>query len=119
MELDNTKQVTLSNVSDIRYNSIMAKKSTLPDMYVSALSMALEHRRREQGLSQDELAERAGLHRTYVSLIERKSCNFSIKIFMRLAFALEVDPAELMRIAEGIVKEKQDAQTELARHQAV
>lgn len=80
----------------------MSKKPSLPDLYVTALSMALEHRRKDMGISQDELAERAGLHRTYVSLIERKSCNFSIKIFMRLAFALEVDPAELMRTAEEI-----------------
>ena len=83
----------------------MSKKVSLPDLYVTALSMALEHRRRELGLSQDELAERAGLHRTYVSLIERKSCNFSIKIFMRLAFALEIDPAELMRAAEVIAND--------------
>jgi len=81
----------------------MSKKATLPDLYVSALSVALEQRRRELGISQDQLAEKAGLHRTYVSLIERKSCNFSIKIFMRLAFALEVDPTELMRTAEELV----------------
>lgn len=89
----------------------MTKKSTLPDLYVTALSMALEHRRKDMGISQDELAERAGLHRTYVSLIERKSCNFSIKIFMRLAFALEVDPAELMRTAEEIANSGRVKQT--------
>ncbi len=80
----------------------MNKKASLPDLYVTALSMSLERRRRDLGMSQDELAEKAGLHRTYVSLIERKSCNFSIKIFMRLAFALEIDPEELMRSAEEI-----------------
>ena len=89
----------------------MTKKVSLPDLYVTALSVALERRRRALGISQDELAERAGLHRTYVSLIERKSCNFSIKIFMRLAFALDMDPAQLMRDAEEIAnaaKPKQD-----------
>jgi transcriptional regulator with XRE-family HTH domain len=55
------------------------------------------------GISQDELAEKADLHRTYVSLIERKSCNFSIKIYMRLAVALGIEPAELMQQAERIV----------------
>jgi transcriptional regulator with XRE-family HTH domain len=81
----------------------MKKKFSLPDQHVTALSLALQQRRMEMGLSQDELADKAGLHRTYVSLIERKSCNFSIKIYMRLAFALGVDPAELMRKAEGLV----------------
>jgi transcriptional regulator with XRE-family HTH domain len=60
----------------------------------------------EVGLSQEDLAEKAGLHRTYVSLIERKSCNFSIKIYMRLAYALEIDPAELMQMAESLVTAK-------------
>jgi transcriptional regulator with XRE-family HTH domain len=75
------------------------KKISVTDQHINALSLALQKRRIALGLSQDELADKAGLHRTYVSLIERKSCNFSIKIYMRLAFALDVDPAELMRQA--------------------
>ena len=81
----------------------MKKKTSLPDLYVNALSIALQQRRIEMGISQDELAKMADLHRTYVSLIERKSCNFSIKIYMRLAMALEIDPAQLMQQAEQIV----------------
>jgi transcriptional regulator with XRE-family HTH domain len=81
----------------------MKKKSSLPDQYVTALSIALQQRRIELGISQDELADKADLHRTYVSLIERKSCNFSIKIYMRLAIALQIDPAELMQQAESLV----------------
>jgi transcriptional regulator with XRE-family HTH domain len=54
------------------------------------------------GLSQDEVAKRAGLHRTYISEVERHSRNFSIKIFMRLASALETDPSTLMRQAEAM-----------------
>lgn len=109
MELSNHNQPSVSGVSAPTLSRETGSESLpdLADMYVSALSMALEHRRRELRLSQDELAERAGLHRTYVSLIERKSCNFSIKIFMRLAFALEVDPADLMRIAVNDVRSRQ------------
>lgn len=82
---------------------IMKKKTSLPDLYVTALSVALQQRRVDLGISQDELADKADLHRTYVSLIERKSCNFSIKIYMRLAMALGIEPAELMNQAEQIV----------------
>ncbi len=82
------------------------KKFSIPDSQVTALGLALQQRRLEVGLSQEDLAEKAGLHRTYVSLIERKSCNFSIKIYMRLAYALEIEPAELMQLAEGLVTSK-------------
>jgi transcriptional regulator with XRE-family HTH domain len=82
------------------------KKFSIPDSQVTALGLALQQRRLEVGLSQEDLAEKAGLHRTYVSLIERKSCNFSIKIYMRLAYALEIEPAELMQMAEGLVTSK-------------
>jgi transcriptional regulator with XRE-family HTH domain len=88
----------------------MKKKSSLADSYVSALSAALEQRRRELSMSQDELAIRAGLHRTYISLIERKSTNFSIRIFLRLTEALEVNPAEVMRKAENLVNAKKGKQ---------
>jgi transcriptional regulator with XRE-family HTH domain len=81
----------------------MKKKPSLPDQYVTALSNALQQRRVELGISQDELAEKAELHRTYISLIERKSCNFSIKIYIRLAVALGINPVELMQLAEADV----------------
>lgn len=80
----------------------MAKKAVAPDVLVTALSLALQERRRELGLSQDEVAKRAGLHRTYISEVERHSRNFSIKIFMKLAAALETDPSTLMRDAEAM-----------------
>ena len=82
----------------------MKKKSNvLPEQYISALSKALELRRKALGLSQDEVAERVGIHRTYMSLIERGAANFSIKIYLRLALALDLEPIELMGIAENRV----------------
>ena len=57
---------------------------------------ALQQRRVELGLTQIELADRAGLHRTHVSLIERKRCNLSIGNYLLLAGALDIDAAELM-----------------------
>lgn len=78
------------------------KKAIAPDVLVTALSLAIQERRKELGLSQDEVAKRAGLHRTYISEVERHSRNFSIKIFMRLSSALETDPSVLMRNAEAM-----------------
>lgn len=48
------------------------------------------------GLSQEELAARAGLHRTYVSSVERGERNLSLANIHRLADALGVPPSSLL-----------------------
>jgi transcriptional regulator with XRE-family HTH domain len=50
------------------------------------------------GISQEELAFRSGLHRTYVSGVERGIRNPTVMIIGRLAKALGVDPAFLIQI---------------------
>lgn len=47
--------------------------------------------RRALGLSQEGLAEAAGLHWTYVGSVERAERNVSVDNISRLAFALDVD----------------------------
>ena len=49
------------------------------------------------GISQEELAFRAGLHRTYVSGVERGVRNPTVLIVGRLAKALEVEPPVLLQ----------------------
>jgi transcriptional regulator with XRE-family HTH domain len=52
--------------------------------------------RKERGISQEELADLAGLHRTYVGSIERGERNVSIDNIERLAGALEQDVMDLL-----------------------
>ncbi len=52
--------------------------------------------RAAKGLSQEELADLAGLHRTHVSLIERNRRSVRLETLERLARALEVQPADLI-----------------------
>lgn len=52
--------------------------------------------REEQGLSQEAFAEEAGLHRTYVSDIERGVRNPTIMVVDRIARALRVPPGRLL-----------------------
>ena len=47
------------------------------------------------GISQEELAERAGVHRTYVSQVERGVVNVCIDNIARLSAALEIKASEL------------------------
>lgn len=56
----------------------------------------VRQRRVSLGLSQEELADLAGLHRTYVGSIERGERNPSLLNISRLAQALKVKPSELM-----------------------
>ena len=55
--------------------------------------------RKKQGLSQMKLAERSGLHFTYLSSTERGERNISLKNIVRIAKALGVKAEKLL---EGI-----------------
>lgn len=56
--------------------------------------------RTTQGLSQEQLAEAAQFHRTYVSQLERSVTNISIDGLERLAQALGVDIVELLQVPD-------------------
>ena len=65
-----------------------------------AFGRAVRDLRLSRGLSQEALAERAGLHRTYIGGIERGERNVSLVNISLLADALEVELATLMTEAE-------------------
>ena len=63
------------------------------------LGMAIKTQRASLGISQEELAHRAGLHRTYVSDLERGVRNPSIDSIEKLARALELSVSKLFERA--------------------
>ena len=56
---------------------------------------AVKARREELGITQEELAHRAGIHRTYLSDTERGTRNVSLVSIEKLAAALEMSLSEL------------------------
>lgn len=69
--------------------------------------------RLERHLSQEKLAERSGLHRTYVGSIERSERNISLENIDRLAAALEVAAVDLL--TEIVSGQPQDDQAEFGK----
>lgn len=57
---------------------------------------SLQQLRRKQGLSQEELAEKAELHRNYVGSVERGERNIGIDNMERLADALGIELVDMI-----------------------
>ena len=73
---------------------------------VSRFGASVRTLRRHLGISQEALAERADLHRTYISGIEGGVRNATLKVVDKLAGALEVSAATLLSCdGESVVKE--------------
>jgi len=69
------------------------------DPILAAFGRSLRVQRDAKGLSQEQLAEKADLDRTYISDIERGTRNPGIKNVVRLARALGIPAARLL---EGV-----------------
>lgn len=61
--------------------------------------------RKAAGLSQEDLAEKTGLHRTYIGGIEQQRVNLSLKNILKIAVALEIEPAILLAQNSGELDE--------------
>jgi len=61
-----------------------------------AFGKLLREKRQELGISQEELAFRSGLHRTYVGSVERGERNLSLENIFVFAGTLECHPRELI-----------------------
>ena len=60
------------------------------------LALNLRRYRQSRGLSQEELAHRADIDRTYISALERSVYSATIDVVERLATALGVEAADLI-----------------------
>ncbi|MGA9922820.1 MAG: helix-turn-helix transcriptional regulator [Isosphaeraceae bacterium] len=72
------------------------------DPVLVRFGLTVRKHRRAAGLSQEELADRARIHRTYIGGIERGERNPTLLMIHRLAEALGVYPAQLFE--EGFLE---------------
>lgn len=72
--------------------------------YRQSLGSSIRKNRSGLGLSQEDLALRVGLHRTYIGSIERGERNITIGNLIRLAVGLRITPQQLLEetLAEGV-----------------
>lgn len=73
--------------------------------YYSILGANVRTLRIKMNLTQEQLADKCDLHRTYIGAIERGDRNVSLKNIIRLADVLNVSPANLLETQSNI-KEK-------------
>lgn len=66
-----------------------------------AFGSAVKTRRLQLGLSQEALAFQAGLHRTYISDLERGRKGPSLRVVLRIAFALDMTAPDLVQMTEN------------------
>lgn len=57
----------------------------------------MRKRREKLGLSQEELGEACGLHRTEISLLERSGRDPRLETLVKIARGLRIRPADLLR----------------------
>lgn len=67
----------------------------IKDPVLLSFGQRVQKLRTDKHLSQEQLAEAAGLHRTYIGMVERAERNISLKNIAKIARALRVDMKEL------------------------
>ncbi len=64
---------------------------------LTAFGEIVREKRKEKGLSQEDLAFKADLHRTYIGMIERAEKNITLENINKIAKALEMPISELIK----------------------
>ena len=66
-----------------------------------AVAFNVKRLRLALGLSQEELADICGYHRTYIGSVERSERNITLSTLESLSNALNVSPSDLLEVKSG------------------
>ena len=61
-----------------------------------AFGQRVQELRKKRNLSQEQLADMAGVHRTYIGMVERAEKNITLRNIKKIAKALDVNIKELL-----------------------
>lgn len=78
-------------------DKVIGMKVSLPTLK-QALSINIKRIRMDQGMSQEKLALKADVDRSYMSEVERCLANPSIEALLKIGNALDVSPSELLKM---------------------
>ena len=80
----------------------MVLKEVAYNPLLRCVGRVVQERRQSIGISQEELARRAKLHRTYVSDVERGARSVSLITLCKLADALDTEASDIVAQAEQL-----------------
>jgi len=69
----------------------------MPSQLAKKIGNRIRELREQKGLSQDELAHRAGCHRTYIGMVERAEKSVGVERLSDIAHALQLKLSEFLR----------------------
>jgi transcriptional regulator with XRE-family HTH domain len=78
----------------------------MPDKILVSVGKAIRQFRNVAGVSQEELAARAGVHRTYIGGVERGERNLGVKNLVSISRALGVPASELLKAVDVSANER-------------
>jgi transcriptional regulator with XRE-family HTH domain len=86
----------------VNFNTAVRKATTIPGLSPVHLAFgnAIRAIRKEQGISQEALALKCGLDRSYYGAVERSERNVSLANIIRIAEALQTRPTTVFARAE-------------------
>jgi transcriptional regulator with XRE-family HTH domain len=73
------------------------------DEFLRVFGQVIATKRKKIGISQEELASRSGLNRTYIGDIERGARNIALLNIKRLSLALGMSPSKLLTEVENTI----------------
>lgn len=78
----------------------MKKEAQSHERLLQALCVVLQEERKTIGITQMDVAQRAGMQRSYISDVEQGARNLSVKNLCRIASALEMQLSDVVDRAE-------------------
>jgi transcriptional regulator with XRE-family HTH domain len=88
--------------------------------FINLVAQRIRSLRKQKGLTQEQLAEKANLHYSYLSSVERGERNASLESIEKIINALEINPMQLFNFADiNVYEETADKQSTLEAIEAL